>query len=270
MDGCGDARREVDELRPFCQAPARSAATPTPSPARDPVPGGGERGAHRHRAEDPRSRHGHHLRRSHRSPVARGPDLGAGRGAVAGDRARHTRRHDREHGRDPRGRGRLRKARVGAAPRAGPLRSREPPCLVAGIHLDRGRAAGDAATAFRSRGQVAPPPVAVLRPTTSWRDSEPRHQRHRQHHPMPAADAEPAAHVAPHGRGCHRHDVRGVTAALPHRVGGGAVVGRRDPADRETLAEAVHRAVDPHRHVERPHRGVVHRTRAGQGLRSAA
>ena len=52
--------------------------------------------------------------------------------------------------------------------------------------------------ALRRRGQAAPAAAAVLRPPAARRAAQPGHQRHRQHVADPAADDEPAAHLAAH------------------------------------------------------------------------
>ena len=93
--------------------------------------------------------------------------------------------------------------------------------------------------ARRRRGQAQPAAAALLRPAAARRAAQPGHQRHRQHRQTPAADAEPAAHLAAHRRRRAGDDVLDLAAAGAHRAGHGpAVAGRhrrRSPSARSGM-----------------------------------
>ena len=126
---------------------------------------------------------------------------------------------------------------------------------------------------FRLRGagagQAVPAAAGLLRPAAARRDPQPGHQRHRQPPAVHAADPEPAGDVAADHRRRADADVRRLLGAGADRAGHRAGVGVRDAQDRQAGAAAVHQPVEVHRQAQRPHRGDVHRARAGHGVRPA-
>ena len=132
-----------------------------------------------------------------------------------------------------------------------------------------GRAARRLPAARAGRGEAVPAAAELLRPAAARRGAQPGHQRHRQHRADPAADDEPARHLGADHRRRAGHDVLDLAAAGGHRAGhrAGVHCGRR--AGRQAGAAAVHPAVGHHRQAQRPHRGDVHRARAGEDVRPA-
>ena len=114
-------------------------------------------------------------------------------------------------------------------------------------------------------------PLALRRPPAARRPAEPGHQRHRQHRPEPAADAQPAADVDADPRRRAGDDVRHLAAARAGR-------GRHDPAVavrpcRASRKRSKKRFIAQWRHTgdaQRAGRGGVHRPRARQGVRPPA
>ena len=124
----------------------------------------------------------------------------------------------------------------------------------------------------RRRGQAQPPAAVVLRPAAPRRPAQPGHQRHRQHRPEPAADAQPAAHLAR-----SRSSASLVMMFVDLAAAGAASRSSRSrsrscsPGSIASRSQqALHRAVAPHRRAQRPDRGDVHRPRPGEGVRPAA
>ena len=172
--------------------------------------------------------------------------------------------------RDPRRRHRLRQPAQRAVAGPGAVRRRQPAAVAAGLPADRRRPVGRPRAARRGGGQAEPAAPAVLRRPAARRAAEPRDQRHRQHRADAAADSQPAADVAADHRRRARDDVRDLAGAGADRARRRAAVGARHAADRQALAEAVHRPVAAHRRAQRRHRGGLHRPRAGQGVRPPA
>ena len=129
--------------------------------------------------------------------------------------------------------------------------------------------AGGVPASRAGAGQAVPAAVELLRPAVPRRDPEPGHQRHRQPPAVRPADAEPAGDLA--ADDCRRAgaDVHRVLAAGADRPGHRAGLGGGDAQDRQAGAAAVHQPVEVHRQAERPHRGDVHRARAGDRVRPA-
>ena len=130
-------------------------------------------------------------------------------------------------------------------------------------------AAGGVQAARAGAGQAVPAAAELLRPAAARRDPQPRHQRHRQPAAVRAADPEPAGHLAADDRRRAHADVRRLLGAGPDRAGHRSGLGRADAQDRQAGAAAVHQPVEVHRQAERPHRGDVHRARAGHRVRPA-
>ena len=201
----GHAGREVAELRPVGPAAARPAA---PGAARVIVGARARRSSasalQRARPEDPRPRDRPHLRRRHR-PSSCPPGITK---AAGGRRARAPRATTTSPTCSPAidvvpGAGhRLRRARrTCCCWSLGALRRRRR-CFgwLQGYLLNGVVQRTDLPAARRRRGQAQPAAAALLRPAAARRAAQPGHQRHRQHRAEPAADAEPAAHLAADGR----------------------------------------------------------------------
>ena len=101
--------------------------------------------------------------------------------------------------------------------------------LAAGLPAQRRRAGHRAPDARRRRGQDQPAAAELLRPAAPRRAAQPRHQRHRQRQPDAAADDEPAADLAAHGRRRARDDVLDLAAARAGRAGDGAALDGASP-----------------------------------------
>ena len=228
----------------------------------------GQRGAERDRAEDPRWRHRPHLRRHVRPADPRGRHSGRGRRRPArpgpGQPGRHARR---DAARRARSGHRLHRARQDPALRARPLRRRSAAAVDAGPDAHRRGQPHHLPAAARRRGQAEPARPALLRPAAPRRAAQPGDQRHRQRRPEPAADPEPAAHLAAHRRRDDRDDDVDLAAAGPARPGDDPDHDGRDRDDRQAQPEALRAAVEEHRRGQRRGRGDLHRARAGQGLR---
>ena len=134
----------------------------------------------------------------------------------------------------------LRPARQGDHRRHLPVRRGVGARLAAVVHARRRRAAHDVPAAQRRRGQAQPPAAELRRPPAARRPAQPGHQRHRQHRPEPAADAQPDAHVGPHARRRGRHDVHHLAAAGVRRGDHRARVApddaRRSPSGRRVAS----------------------------------
>ena len=117
-----------------------------------------------------------------------------------------------------------------------------PAAVGAGLDPHRRGQPHDLRAAARRRGQAEPAAAALLRQPAARRAAQPRHQRHRQRRAEPAADAEPAAHLAAHRRRDGRDDALDLAAAGAHRAGDDPDLdgGHRD--DRQALAEALRRS----------------------------
>ena len=150
------------------------------------------------------------------------------------------------------------------------VRRRRRAVVAAGLPAQRRGAEHRAPAAHRRRRQAQPAAAALRRLAAARRTAQPGHQRHRQHRAEPAADAEPARHVAAHGRRRRRGDVPDLAAARIDRAGHHPRHHARDQGHRQTLAAEVHRAVEGHRTAQRAHRGGVHRSRDRARVRPPA
>ena len=151
-----------------------------------------------------------------------GHDQGRGRPDAAGARHGQDRGPGLRHGPRARAGRRLRRGRAGAADRARDLRRRRGARLAGGLPPQR-RGAGDRAPhARRGRGQGQRAAAELLRPAAARRAAQPRHQRHRQRQPDPAADPEPAAHLGADGLRGAVDDVLDLAAARARRADLGA------------------------------------------------
>ena len=114
-------------------------------------------------------------------------------------------------------------------------------------------------------------PLQLLRQPPARRPAEPRHQRHRQHRPVAAAEPDAADHVAAHDRRRADHHVHDQPAAR-HRSRCSRCRSRSMSTDphRQPLAEAVRRPVGVDRRAQRPRRGDAHRARDREGVRAPA
>ena len=269
-DGRRHGRAEGDDVRPLCQAPRAAAASRPRQGDRRGVPRDRQRRPDVRGARDPRTRDRPGVLRTvqPRHPVRRDPGRGRRTAAAAG--SGQGRRHARQHGPHHAGSGRrLRRGgrRADARPRGVRrcLRAR----LAAGPGAQPGRAEHRLPDAAGRRGQDQPAAAELLRPVTARRAAQPRHQRHRQRQPDPAADDEPADDLAAHRRRRARHDVLDLADARAGGPGLGAAVAAADARDHEALAGTVRRAVASYGPAERADRGGLLRPRAGQGVRSA-
>ena len=271
----GHAGGEGDGLRPVGAAAARAAA---PRSACGVVAGARcsavvSVGAHRDRAEDPRPRHRHHLRRVSSasscppgSPHEQAGGAGAraaGNSDVADMLARHGRRARPRHR----------------------LRARSATCcsLVARRSTSARRCSAGCRATCSTTSSSAPSSGCA-------RDVEDKLNRL----PLSYFDRQPRGEVLSRVTndidnvaqslqqtlsqmltslltviGVLRDDVRDLAAARGDRAGHRPAVGRGHRADRQARAEALRRAVEAHRRAQRPDRGGVHRPRAGQGVRPA-
>ena len=191
-----------------------------------------QRHAQRHRAEDPGPSDEPHLRGLLQPALPGRDDPGAGGRSTSGGQGqgRRSPTWSPRWATSPPGHGhRLHRGR----PR--PPRSSSAIYLVAALlglapelPARRRRQPVDLPAASRRRGEAAPAAAALVRRPAARRGPQPGHQRHRQHRPEPAADPEPARHVAAHRRRDGDDDVRHLAAARPHRPGDDPAVDLRD------------------------------------------
>ena len=80
-------------------------------------------------------------------------------------------------------------------------------------------------------------PLRYFDARAARRGAQPGHQRHRQRLAEPAADDEPAAHVAAHGGRRARDDGRGLAAARGDRAGDHPAVAVAHPGDRASASQ---------------------------------
>ena len=130
-------------------------------------------------------------------------------------------------------------------------------------------------TIYRLRAEVEDKlnrlPLQLLRPAAARRAAEPGHQRHRQHRPEPAADAEPAAHLAADGHRRAGDDVLDLAAAGADRAGHDPDLGAGHRSDRASARRSSSSRSGGHTgalngQIEEAFTGHD----AGQGLRPAA
>ena len=245
------------------------AAGSTADPAR---PRAGRRQRHlcRHRAQDP-GRGDQRDRRGRHQPVpARRHHPGTGHRGPARPGPGPARRHAVGHDADARRGHRLRRA--GRDPRAAHRRVRHQLDLrlAAGIHHGRRHPADGLPAANAGRRKARPAAAALLRQPPARRPAESRHQRHRQHRHVTAAEPDPAHHLAADDRLRAGPDGDDQPDPGPDLDPDRARIAHRDDPHRAAIAEAVRRPMGVDRGAQRARRGDAHRARHRQGVRTPA
>ena len=267
---CRAAAREAQELQGHVPAPGPDAQ---PRAAQDPAGRclrDRQRHLCRHRAEDPRQCHGHHLQRG-RQPADPGrSDQGAGGRRAQRGRSDTAGPDAREHERHARLRHRFHGPAQHPPVRRGDLHLQLGVQLGAGLRHGRRVTADRLPDAPRRRPEAVADAAELLRQPPARRHAEPRHQRHRQHRQLAPADDDPAHHRGLHDHRRDRDHVLDQPAAGRHLAADGAAVDRRHDVHRQALVGPVRRPVGTDRQAQRPRRGDAYRARHRQGVRPAA